>query len=313
MLPEITLDKIGRTYCKAHNRETCDVCCMSFDIPNRLIEEEKGLKKKRTDVEKVAGEKASLIYAMKGMEQMIPRPNKEVWKFHREQLRIVNGKLKRLEEAGEDVASAMEKAIEEQDRVKLERDAIVQSWSKLNPGKMSFDIGGEETQKIYDQFVACPPTKSKRTDAFTCNYCGLAATKELKICGRCKKVSYCNVSCQKAAWKAHKIICVPGKERKALPLSWKEVEAHGVGVPVQGRKLEVRVILDESSPFRQVVKCKDRSGVIRRLAAYNDARSIPNLKQGSILKWKNPRYHYFMDGSSGARIEEDDLNDITII
>ncbi len=93
-------------------------------------------------------------------------------------------------------------------------------------------------------------------------------------------------------------------------MTWNEVEAHG-GAPVSGRKLEVRAMLDESM-MRQVFSCKDRSGVVRRVAAYTNSRTIPGLKQGSILKWKNPRYHFFMDGSSGARIEEEDLADITV-
>mmetsp|Transcript_21371 Transcript_21371/g.31679 ORF Transcript_21371/g.31679 Transcript_21371/m.31679 type:complete len:92 (-) Transcript_21371:99-374(-) len=86
------------------------------------------------------------------------------------------------------------------------------------------------------------------------------------------------------------------------PLTWDEVEAHR-GVPVQGKALEVRAMLEQSLT-RQVFVCKDRAGTVRKVAAYTNSRAIPGLKPGSILRWKNPRYHYFMDGSGGARIEE---------
>ena len=100
-------------------------------------------------------------------------------------------------------------------------------------------------------------------------------------------------------------------EPKSLPLTWAQVEAHE-GAPVTGMKLEVRVMLDESM-MRQVVSCKDRVGAVRRIAAYTNSSSIPGLKVDSIIRWKNPRFHYFMDGSSGGRIEEEDLPNITKI
>ena len=115
------------------------------------------------------------------------------------------------------------------------------------------------------------------------------------------------------AWKAHKIECVKwekARDPKTLDLTWEQVEAHA-GSPVLGRTLEVRAVLDESM-MRQVFQCKDRVGAIRRVAAYTSSRRIPGLKQGSVLRWKNPRFHFFMDGSSGARIEEEDLQDITV-
>jgi hypothetical protein len=275
---------------------------------------------KTTAVEQAAVDKAVAMYALRGMEQMVPRPNEEAWARNREYLRRADEKLKRFEAAGEDVQSAMVKAIEEQTRSEMERNALMQALSKNNPGKTTFEMGGPETQKIYDEIIANPSIKTNRAEAFTCGYCNKSATEKLLLCSRCRKVSYCDKACQNASWKAHKKLCVPvvavdgeaAKNPKTLPLTWKEVEAHGVGNPVSGRKLEVRAMLDESMT-RQVFSCKDRSGVVRRVAAYTNSGTIPGLKQGSILRWKNPRYHYFMDGSSGARIEETDLVNITVV
>ena len=63
---------------------------------------------------------------------------------------------------------------------------------------------------------------------------------------------------------------------------------------------------------RQVLECKDRVGAVRRIAAYTDSRGFAGVASGKVLRWTNPRFHYFMDGSSGARIEEDDLVNVTI-
>ena len=39
---------------------------------------------------------------------------------------------------------------------------------------------------------------------------------------------------------------------------------------------------------------------------------MSGLSTGAVLRWKNPRFHYFMDGSSGARIEDGDVANIQI-
>eukprot|EP00984_Skeletonema_dohrnii_P019928 scaffold9624_cov79-Skeletonema_dohrnii-CCMP3373.AAC.1 len=79
-----------------------------------------------------------------------------------------------------------------------------------------------------------------------------------------------------AAWKAHKTTCVPiDKEPKSLPQTWAQVESHG-GSRVEGKTLEVRAILDESMT-RQIFQCKDRVGVVKRIAAYTSDRRIPGL------------------------------------
>eukprot|EP00033_Pygsuia_biforma_P004917 GCRY01005390.1.p1 GENE.GCRY01005390.1~~GCRY01005390.1.p1 ORF type:complete len:301 (-),score=50.24 GCRY01005390.1:382-1245(-) len=49
-------------------------------------------------------------------------------------------------------------------------------------------------------------TEGVKSSAPSCHHCG-KETAELLACGACKQVFYCQSSCQKADWKAHKPIC----------------------------------------------------------------------------------------------------------
>jgi hypothetical protein len=310
----IQMDEIGRTFCKQHRREVCHECCMSFDIQNRMAEENAGLIKKKTELEVAAARKALVVSALEGMELMIPRPSPEVFETNRGYLREAEEKLKKFAAQGKDVDTPYREALEAERAKRMETDALVQAWSKENPGATEFNFGGPESQKLYEKVAATPTISSNRAEVYTCYYCKDTSTEKLSMCGRCKKVSYCSKECQRAAWQAHKTLCVPwkgAKEPKSLYLTWDEVEAHD-GAPVIGKTLEFRAMLDESVT-RQVFSCKDRAGKVRRVAAYTNSRNIPSMQQGSIVRWKNPRFHWFMDGSSGARIEEEDLEDVTVI
>lgn len=70
--------------------------------------------------------------------------------------------------------------------------------------------------------------------------------------------------------------------------------------------------MNDISMMRQVLECKDRVGAVRRIAAYTDSRTIPGASEGRIIRWKDPRFRYFADGSSGARIEQEDLVNLTV-
>jgi hypothetical protein len=311
-------DAVGRMFCE-HNRDYCHICCVDHRMGNRVMEEAAGLKKKESELEKAARMYATALGALKGMERMQPRPSEEDFERNRQWRDEYKEKLDRFTSPGQEdvVRSVMRRAIDKNHSDELEIQAMTETMARLNPGQTKFEIGGDESQqKIYDEFIKAPQGNENRADYYTCSYCGKTGTVKLLQCSRCKKASYCGHDCQAAAWPAHKkneCVKVPKdqqqKELKKLRLTWDQVEAHG-GNPSPG-KLEIKAIKDETM-FRQVFQCKDRVGMCRRIAAYTNSRGIPGLRVGATITWKNPRFHYFVDGSSGARIEEDDLQHITV-
>lgn len=318
-MEETYKDEIGRMFCTKHRREICHECCYDFADMNRMYEEDAGLRQPKTELEKAAEEALTMSDALIRMRrEMGMGPGDPVYEQNRsyaEEKQELFDTLKATAEPQE-IEAAMRKAIDKIQKQHADRNAIIQAWAKENPGKREMEFGGPETQRLYDEFAAAPTLSVKnstqRVDKFTCSYCGKASAKKLDCCSRCKLASYCNATCQTKAWKVHKKTCVPiEKELKSLKvLSWEQVEAHG-GLPVEGKTLQVRAMVDESM-MRQVYQCKDRLGVVHRVAAYTNSRGIPGLKQGAVLKWKNPKFHYFMDGSKGARIEEEDLVNVTV-
>ena len=80
-------DEIGRIFCAKHHRDYCHECCFDFRDQNRAIEEEAGLRKKRTPVEEAATNWAVCFTALQGMERMQPRPNKAVFDQNRQFLK----------------------------------------------------------------------------------------------------------------------------------------------------------------------------------------------------------------------------------
>ena len=303
-------DEIGRMFCE-HNKDYCHLCCVDHRPINRMMEESAGLKKKESPLEEAARMYATACRALRGMERMNPRPSPEVFDQNIQWRDDNKAKLDAFARAGEDVQSVLQAAMDRETSDEVEQRAMVQAMARRNPGQTTFEIGGQGSQAIYDDLIRAPQAKATRADFYTCSYCGITKTTKLLACSRCKKASYCGKECQKAHWPSHKKHeCVPvDKEPKKLALTWAQVEAHG-GQPAPG-KLQVKAILDESM-MRQVVQAKDRVGMCKRIAAYNDLRKIPGLTVGATFTWKNPRFHYFMDGSSGARIEEEDLPNITV-
>ena len=315
-------DEVGRLFCAAHRRAVCHECCLDFRLVNEHTEAHKGLRKAPSRAETLATDRENVLAGIKYLRQQdaATLASREAefpefgLKFHEEKLKEVEAELRELKSSGEDTDDAVAKASEKHTSQDAERDAVVAAWAKEHPGQTSMEFGGADTQRLFDQFAAAPPSASSvAPDVRTCDYCKKASDVKLDLCGRCRKVAFCGKECQRAAWKAHRLVCTPTDEwtkRKQLELTWAQVEAHG-GAPVSGKTLEVRAIVDQSVT-RQVFLCKDRVGASKRVAAYTQSRAIPGLAPGCVLRWKNPRFHTFIDGSSGARIEDADLENITI-
>eukprot|EP00984_Skeletonema_dohrnii_P002283 scaffold795_cov94-Skeletonema_dohrnii-CCMP3373.AAC.11 len=195
-------DEHGRAFCKEHNRDICHDCGLDFRDMNRMAEEDAGLKKKRTEVEQTAEMIAVCLYALNGMERMRPRPNEAIFENNRQRLKEYQDKLQSLKDAGEEgVDEALQNACEKQNVSEIQMRGLMQAWSKQNPGKTTMEIEGEETQKLYEQFIAPPVKTSSKSKAekWTCDYCNKTSIKKLPMCTRCKTVSYCNIGCQVAA------------------------------------------------------------------------------------------------------------------
>jgi len=319
-LSEVWSDEIGRCYCEQHRRERCHECCLDFTMTNPIMEEQAGLRKPKTNVETLCEQKVTLE---KGIAFMLKPGNpgtKENLDYHRTELKRVTEELEELARQGKEpeIHKAMNKAIDQTRARDAEMDALSAAHAQLHPGSRVMEYGGAETQKLYEQFAAKPPSaESVARDPRTCSYCHKASSERLKECARCHKAYYCDKSCQTDHYKAHRQECKRiakaglSKEDKAkLPLTWSQLEAYG-GQPAEAKNFEVRFLSQEAG-FRLIALCKDREGIVKRVAAYTNSRTIPNFKPGSVMTWRNPRFHWFMDGSSGARIEEEDLANITI-
>ena len=83
------------------------------------------------------------------------------------------------------------------------------------------------------------------------------------------------------------------------------------GNEARGRVLELRVVAKEVFG-RLVFSGRDHDGSTLRVAAYTSSRALPGLEVGRIFRWTHPRYHEFTDGSTGARIEDGDLPNVTL-
>lgn len=240
--------------------------------------------------------------------------------YHETELARVKRELKDLLESDQGQLSAVEKALGEElekaQSMDIDQMALAEALSRLNPGKTHFELGGIETEQVYEKFVAPPPSSQRDAalDPYTCSYCKKVSKTKLMACGRCKKQAYCGTECQRPHWKAHKKECVKveqltKEEKKKLPLTWKQLEEFG---NAPGEELEVRYVTDRPGLFRQIALCKDRVGISKTVAMYNQSKSLPYFVPGKIMIWKNPRFHYFADGTNGARIEETDLVNIRI-
>ena len=321
-------DEIGRLYCDAHRQARCNVCMMDFEKINAQQEQQAGLTREDTAAELLAEDESNLRAGLKFMEGNKDRSS-ENYNFHVMKLKEII--LKKL---------SMTEAELEQFRVRLEKcdgkkranyAALSSVASKVAPsssgGRVEIDDHFLKELEKLEGNLTTGVKGEELGDKLTCSWCRTVARPEkLSKCGRCKKVSYCGKDCQAKAWKGHKKVCVSrsaqaqaqaqgdAPKRKKLSLTWEQLEAYGMGIPADGKFIELQVIVDETlcRGMRQVMGCRDRDGIIKRIACYNDAQSLPGFEIGKTFKWKNPRFHCFMDGSTGARVEEEDVPNISI-
>jgi hypothetical protein len=182
--------------------------------------------------------------------------------------------------------------------------------SKFTVGKrVSSSLAGDNLKQAPLKTAA---TSKKKKRSKSCARCGMHS-KNLMKCAGCFKVSYCSQPCQKSDWKAHKTFCkaIQQHQQKELPLTWAQLESYG-GLPARGKYLEVNFVQPEAG-LRLVAQCRDAEGEYRHVAAHTSSRNLPNFCPGKTFRWKDPRYHYFNDGSGGARIEYEDLEDIQLL
>eukprot|EP00887_Chlorella_sp_A99_P006705 scaffold3.g6705.t1 len=178
-------------------------------------------------------------------------------------------------------------------------------------GRGPLYLGSEESERMYQAVAAAPSQRE-------CTVCGMRGDR-LKICSRCRTAHYCSREHQLEHFPAHKRECkriaaarsaregggcAPGAAARAASagegggagakerrISWQQLEQLG-GQTAEGRTLELRV-LSQPIPFlRHACDCKDQQGQLR---------------------WRNPHFHWFMDGSKGARIEDEDMADISVV
>lgn len=311
---ESVSDEIGRSFCRAHGREVCHDCFTFFSYQNRDAEEEAGLIKKKTPWEAAAEDHVLATTTLSAAEDLDPhlRPPEIAVGQARKLLAESKKELQRYALLGHDVKSAIRKALQSQAELMSDACAVVQALRKEN-SNASLEFNGAEFERLREQLASPPKSSSSRGAFYTCDYCKKSSTVELQICSRCKAVAYCSKTCQTDAWRGHKKRCKPWtktKDPKVLPLSWEELEVLK-GRPAEGRVLEVRAMWEDESTERQVFNCKDRLGRVRWIE-FHTSREVPNLSQGRIIRWKNPRFHYTQDCYCGARIEDTDLANLTI-
>jgi hypothetical protein len=212
---------------------------------NRQTEIREGIRKEPSEIEKLAEQRVILQNGIKFMLEQNQPYMKENLLFHQSELKKVDKKLKTLSSGAvtNEVSEAMRAAVQKSDGNEAEMRAIQSAWAKQNPGKTVMEFGGEETQKLFDQFAALPPSADiQRGDVLTCGYCGKSDTQKLHLCSRCKMVAYCNKECQTAAWSGHKKVCAPknkeakkeDQKKEKLPLTWEQLEAFGQ-FPAEGK------------------------------------------------------------------------------
>ena len=87
-----------------------------------------------------------------------------------------------------------------------EQHILLPSGMVAQDSMLVADIAEAATGRVQLQWVRANPW---------CEGCGIQAP-EMKLCGRCRRVSYCSAACQRNAWPQHRLGC-EDIARVALP------------------------------------------------------------------------------------------------
>ena len=329
-------DELDRLFCMGHRRALCHECGYDFRQTNEMIEVDAGLRKARSRVEVLSRQRVDALRALDAIRKQPAarsydpglRESTEGW------LKETEEELASLVESGrassEDVEKWTRKAFEDLSVQDMDMRAVHKAWKDENPGAGStMEWGGPSTQRLYEKVAAKPPSAGlDKADPRLCAWCAKVSAEKLRHCANCKSVYYCDAQCQGAAWKGHKTFCrrlakdrkikekkknessTNTKKKYKLPLTWEQLAAYD-GAEATGQILELRIVEDQSFT-RPVFACKDRTGSIRRIADYTTTKAFASIKVGNVLRWKHPRFHFFLDGSSGARLEDEHLTNINV-
>ena len=248
-LGDMRVDDIGKYFCAKHRREICHECCCDYEILNHQVEIQKGIRKPLSEIQTLAEQKTMLRKGINFMINNRTPANDPNLVFHFSELRKIEQRLSDLRsnsDADLEISNAINAAVLKQQARDAEMVAVASAWAKQNPGKTSMEFGGIETQQLFDQFAAAPPSAlNNRADSLVCGYCGKSSAHKLKLCSRCKNVAYCGTECQTVSWKGHKKVCRPQTSEKSttgnktekktkLPLTWEQLQAFGT-LPAEGK------------------------------------------------------------------------------
>lgn len=139
-------DEFGRCFCDKHRRERCNECCMFFTEPNKMLEEQIGLRKARSKAEELAEEKVILERGIAYMMQGDPRTGASMQENLDYELKRVQTELKTIEENGkaDEINAALQKAYLKARTQDAESAALKRAVKQISRGRTDFQMGGPD-------------------------------------------------------------------------------------------------------------------------------------------------------------------------
>jgi hypothetical protein len=126
---------------------------MSSGVTNPMMEEQAGLRKPKTKVEKLCEENIMLEREIEFMLVPGNPGTKENLVYHKTELKRVSQELDELSRQGkeQEINEAMAKAIDQAVARKAEKNAFMTAYAQSNPGSKVMKFGGAETQELFEK------------------------------------------------------------------------------------------------------------------------------------------------------------------